>query len=66
MAQHKSAKKRARQNLKRRDRNRSLRSSLRTAVKGAHGAIDGGDASVSETAFRRAESSLLTVAGALP
>jgi small subunit ribosomal protein S20 len=58
VAQHKSAKKRARQNIKRRDRNRSLRSALRTAVKGAHTAIDGDDASARETAFRSAESSL--------
>lgn len=33
MANHKSALKRARQNVKRRDRNRSLRSSLRTEIK---------------------------------
>jgi len=58
VAQHKSAKKRARQNIKRRDRNRSLRSALRSAVKGAHTAISGGDADLRETALRAAESSI--------
>jgi small subunit ribosomal protein S20 len=58
VAQHKSAKKRARQNVKRRDRNRSIRSSLRTAVKGVYTALEGSDGEVGETAFRAAESSI--------
>lgn len=58
MAHHKSAKKRARQNDKRRLRNRDLRSSLRTAIKGARTAIDGDDAEARQTALRLAESSI--------
>ncbi len=41
MANHKSAKKRARQNAVRRDRNRAIRSRLRATVKRARAAVDG-------------------------
>ena len=55
MAYHKSAKKRARQLLVRRARNRHVRSSLRTAIKAAHAAITGGDSGESATALSCAE-----------
>lgn len=44
MANIKSAEKRHRQNLERRDRNRARRSRMRTAVKRLRQAIDAGDA----------------------
>lgn len=43
MANHKSAIKRYRQSLKRRDRNRVAKSALRTAIKKARAAIASGD-----------------------
>ncbi len=43
MANHKSAEKRARQNKKRRERNRALRSSLRTQIKKLRAAITNKD-----------------------
>ncbi|RMG03998.1 MAG: 30S ribosomal protein S20 [Acidobacteria bacterium] len=43
MPNHKSAAKRARQNKKRRERNRSLRSSLRTQIKKLRSAISSGN-----------------------
>ena len=58
MAQHKSAKKRARQNEKRRLRNRNIRSALRSAVKAARVAIAGDDAAAKQTAYRDAESKI--------
>ncbi len=54
MAQHKSAKKRARQSLKRRARNRHLSSGLKTAVKAVRTAS--GDEAL--TALRAAESEI--------
>ena len=55
MAHHKSAKKRARQALKRRARNRHVRSGVRTAVKAVRTAVaeEGTDATA---ALRQAES----------
>ena len=47
-----SAKKRLRQSLDRRDRNRSLRSNIRNQVRKLRAAIAGGDAAASETEFR--------------
>lgn len=44
MPNHKSAMKRARQNEKRRIRNRKVKSSMRTAVKRVRAAIEQGDA----------------------
>ncbi|HEY5657206.1 MAG TPA: 30S ribosomal protein S20 [Myxococcota bacterium] len=58
MAQHKSAKKRARQTLVRRARNRHVRSTVRTAIKAARDAITGGEADASSAAVRLAESSI--------
>ena len=55
MAQHKSAKKRARQNLARRERNRTIRSRLKTAVKYARAALAGTDGEASDQAVRSAE-----------
>ena len=55
MAQHKSAKKRARQNLARRARNRTIRSRLKTAVKSARTALAGTDGDAAATALRSAE-----------
>lgn len=42
MANHKSALKRARQNVKRRERNRHLRATYRTAIKGFNALIEAG------------------------
>lgn len=55
MAQHKSAKKRARQDLKRRARNRSIRSGLRSAVKSTHAAIAAGDPEQARVTLRATE-----------
>jgi small subunit ribosomal protein S20 len=68
LAQHKSAKKRARQGLKRRARNRHVRGGMRTAVKAAHEALAKGDVAATETAVRSAEGTLRRAAskGAIP
>ena len=58
MANHKSAKKRARQTVKRNELNRSRRSAIRTAIKHVETAIASGDAVVALTAQRAAESAL--------
>jgi small subunit ribosomal protein S20 len=55
LAQHKSAKKRARQNLQRRARNRQIRSRLKTAVKDARTALAGTDGAAARTAVHSAE-----------
>jgi small subunit ribosomal protein S20 len=55
VAQHKSAKKRARQSLARRARNRGIRSRLKTAVKYARAAVAGTDTAVATDALRKAE-----------
>ena len=55
MAQHKSAKKRARQSLARRARNRSISSRLKTAVKYARVALAGTDGAAASDALRKAE-----------
>lgn len=51
MANTKSADKRARQSVKRRDRNRATVSRLRTAVKKVRGAIEQGDADAAKKAL---------------
>jgi len=56
LAQHKSAKKRARQSLKRRERNRSVVSRVKTGVKRFRAAADSGDVEAATTALRSAES----------
>ena len=55
LAQHASAKKRARQALVRRARNRQVRSTLRTSIKNVRGALSSGDAAAAATALREAE-----------
>jgi len=55
LAQHKSAKKRARQNEARRTRNRTVRSRLKTAVKYARAALAGTDGEAASSALRSAE-----------
>jgi small subunit ribosomal protein S20 len=68
VANHKSAAKRARQTPKRRDRNRAIRSRVRSAVKGFLAAVEGGDADAARTCFRSAERELRKAAshGVLP
>ncbi len=68
MAQHKSAKKRARQTVKRNARNRAVRSELRGGVKEARTANDSGDAEGAAGALRRAEALLRRAAskGVIP
>ncbi|MAE93712.1 MAG: 30S ribosomal protein S20 [Deltaproteobacteria bacterium] len=58
MANHKSASKRARQALKRRARNRSVRSEVRRTVKAVRQAIEAGDASEAQSRLRVAEGKL--------
>ena len=55
MANHKSAEKRARQALKRRDRNRVIRGSVRTRVKAVRQAIEAGDGEAAQKELRLAE-----------
>lgn len=65
MANHKSAKKRTRQSLKRRERNRHDRSELRTAVKQVRTAVSAGDAEAATAALRRAEKLLGKASGGI-
>lgn len=51
MANHKSAQKRARQNIKLRERNRALRTTLRTALKTYRALLAAKDAKAAETAY---------------
>jgi small subunit ribosomal protein S20 len=55
---HPSARKRHRQNLKRRERNQSLKAEVRTAVKQAALAIAGADAAAAQEKMREATSAL--------
>jgi len=68
VATHKSARKRARQTLRRRARNRHQRSRVQTAVKQAREAIAGGNTESASGALRTAESLLRRAAskGAIP
>ena len=68
MANHKSAKKRARQTPKRTERNRSTRSRVKSAVKSARTALATGDAGETATALKTAEGVLRRAAskGAIP
>ncbi len=58
MANIKSAKKRARQAVKRNSRNAAQRSALRTAVKKVLKALDSGDKNAAQGAYSAAESAL--------
>lgn len=62
MANHVSAVKRARQDIKKRDQNRAQKSTMRTAIKRVNAAIEAGDQSIANEEFRIA-TSLLTRAG---
>jgi small subunit ribosomal protein S20 len=68
VANHKSAKKRARQTLKRTERNRHTRSRVKSAVKSARTALDAGDAGETTSAIKVAEGVLRRAAskGAIP
>ena len=68
MANHKSAKKRARQDLKRRARNRENRTRVKGAIKSARQALASGDADATQAAVRHAESELRRAAskGSIP
>jgi small subunit ribosomal protein S20 len=68
VANHKSAKKRARQTLKRTERNRHTRSRVKSAVKSARSALAAGDAGETATALKAAEGVLRRAAskGAIP
>lgn len=67
MANHKSAQKRARQALVRRDRNTRIKSATRTVLKNCRSALDEADAGAPE-AVRAAESALRKAAskGVIP
>jgi small subunit ribosomal protein S20 len=56
MANHKSAIKRHRQSLKRRDNNRSAKAAVRTALKSAAAAAQSGDKAEAQNLARAAES----------
>jgi small subunit ribosomal protein S20 len=68
LAQHKSAKKRARQAKKRSARNRSVRSHTKTAVKAFRAALETGDSEQTTASLRSAESLLRRAAskGVIP
>ena len=56
MANHPSALKRHRQSLKRRDRNRYARASIRTAIKSTLSSIETGDANAAKESAQKATS----------
>lgn len=58
MAHHKSAKKRIRQTIKRTARNRSLRSSMRTAIKKYRSLLEQGDAGIATEAFPKVQKTI--------
>ena len=54
MANSPQARKRARQNVKRRQHNASLRSTVRTSIKKVYNLIEAGDAAAAKTAYDEA------------
>ncbi len=54
MAQHRSAEKRARQALKRRDRNRAVRSHVRGSTRAVRAALESGDVAGATSQLREA------------
>ncbi|UCE85148.1 MAG: 30S ribosomal protein S20 [Deltaproteobacteria bacterium] len=58
MANHPSAEKRARQSLRRRTQNRSVRARVRSFVKDFRTAVEAGDAEAAETQLRATEREL--------
>ena len=63
MANHKSALKRHRQSLKRRDRNRVVKTRIKNAVKAVRTAIDNQDAQAAGSALQKANAVLDKAAG---
>ncbi|HEY9078720.1 30S ribosomal protein S20 [Magnetovibrio sp.] len=59
MANHKSAKKRIRQTIRRADVNGARRSSVRTAIKAVESAIAAGDKPAAEAALKAAEPTMM-------
>lgn len=62
MANTAQARKRARQAIKRRSHNMSLRSELRTAIKSVRKAIAGGDKAAAQVAFKAAQGTIDCIA----
>lgn len=62
MANTAQAKKRAKQTVIRRERNFSLRSKMRTAIKSVRKAIESGDKDLAETVFRKSTSIVDSIA----
>jgi len=62
MANIASARKRARQSEKQRQHNASLRSELRSAVKGVRKAVEAGDKNAAKTVFQQAVSTIDSIA----
>ena len=58
MANHKSAAKRARQNVKRRSLNKSKKSTTRSMIKNLKGAIEGGNKEEAQTLLTKTQSLL--------
>jgi len=58
MANHKSAKKRIKQTIKRTERNRYYRTRLKNIVKAVHEAVEAGDKSAATEAFKVANKQL--------
>ncbi len=58
MPSTKSAKKRLRQNIAHRDRNRSIKRTVRSQCRKVHEAVKAGDSALAETEFRRAAQGL--------
>jgi len=58
LATHKSAEKRNRQNMKRRERNISIKSKVKTSIKKVLGAVDKKDAAGSKTVLHSAISTI--------
>ena len=58
MANHKSAQKRNRQSIKRRDQNRHVKSTVRSYTKAVREAIEQGDAETAQSAFARVSRSI--------
>lgn len=68
MANHKSAEKRARQSLRRRERNRGVRSEVSTRIKAVRSALEAGDLDAAREKLRAAERALRKAAskGVIP
>ena len=63
MASHAAALKAHRQNIKRREQNRALRSKLRTALKDIRGALDANDIAAAKSKWRTTTSLIDKMAG---